>query len=157
EGVPASRHLVEDNAQAKDVRTMVDLFPLRLFGGQVRDSAENHSGLSEKRGRESFFFRREALRRVEQKNLGETKVKDFEPTARSDHNIGEFQISMDDSLSVGGAHCIEQLQSEIDEEFLGYAPLRHNRIESFPLQQLHRDKVGFRFLFNRVDCDDVGM
>src|SRR5262245_59023902 len=109
--MPASRHLVEDNAQAEDVRTMVDLFPLRLFGRQVRDGAENNSWLSEKRGRESFFFRRQALRLVEQENLGETKVKDLEPTPCSDHDIGKLQIPMDNAFSVGGTHGIEQLQS----------------------------------------------
>src|SRR6267142_255898 len=104
---------------------MVDQLSLRLLGREVGDRAHNQPGLCKKPCREIFLFRRRALRCCTWKDLCDTKVKDLEPLIAGDHDVGGFQIPMNDTLLMGRPNRVEQLQGEIDEALLWHTTPGH--------------------------------
>ena len=96
-----SQHLVEHDAERKDVRAFVDRLALRLLRTHVDGGAENdtRSGrVPAKRWRR----RKLALRYLLREGLGEAEVEHFYMTFGIDLDVGWLQVTMDDTLFVCG-------------------------------------------------------
>ena len=154
EGKLAAQHLVEDNAQGEDVRAMVHLNAPRLLGGHVGDGAHDLAGIGFS-SKCCFYVTVTAPERLHQ--LGEAEVDDLGVAVLSHHDVGGFEVSMNDALGVGSGETLGDFGGEIERTGKRQSILREDVTELLSLDELHRyegDAVDFIDLEN--DCD-VGM
>ena len=136
-GASTGRHLVEDDPQREDVRTVIDRVPLNLFRRHVGKRAHHAAlagqglGLHEGSARLTHF-------RAE---LGQPEVEHLDPAVFSDHHVRRLEIPMDDAPLMGRGQGLRHRHREI-EKAVDLEPLIGDQLVEPPsLDQLHDEKM----------------
>ena len=147
----AGEHLVEHDADRKEVRTRVQRLTTHLLGRHVGHGAENRSGI---RGvvERAVVRWRSARRRID---FRKTEVEDLEVPVRSEHHVLGFYIPVDDPFSVrcGKPACDSAAPFDglARADWSSIHPLAQCR----PVQQFFDEVQDFPGHANVVDREDV--
>ncbi len=156
---PIPRHqLVQDDAERKDVGSSIDLATLQLFGRQVRGRA-HHQPVAGQGCAARCLFRRlvVAADASLRSQLCEAEVQQLHAPVRGHHDVGRFEISMDDAFVVGRREGIGDRNGQVEE--LGeQKPLGRNLlVEAHTVHALHHQNAPALELLDTVDGHDVGV
>ena len=105
EGTASGEDLVEDGAEAEDVGPRVDRLSLDLFRRHIRGGPEYRA----RRGLGDVGSRLQAL--------GHAEVEELRRAARGDHDVGRFQVAVQDALLVRGLQRAGNLDRDADRVF----------------------------------------
>ena len=105
-GAPARKHLVENRAKGKDVRTMIDRATLHLFGRHVADRSQYHAWISVDAASWYFSLRLAAVRLCEFRNA---EVENLYATIFGDEDVVGLEIAMNDSFLVSRVERLRDL------------------------------------------------
>lgn len=158
EGAASGEHFVEDGAEGENVATVVDGLAAGLFGSHVGHGAEEDPGggevLAEGDG-DGFGVLGDGTGegRLE---LGETEIEDLE-AALADHEVGRFEIAVDDAGGVRGLEGGGELGGVLEGGGRGEAGGRDETVECLAVDELHGDEVDGFGLSDFVDNDDAGV
>jgi hypothetical protein len=141
-GVPAESHLsreqlVEDCAERKDVRSMVDGKPLDLLRRHVARGPHDDTGLGVLRAGRGAGLRIGARRLLDP--LGQPEIQDLDaPVLRDDEVLG-LEVPMDDPSVVRGREATRDLEAPVDGLLL-----RDGTGEELRAQRVAFEKLGDR-------------
>ena len=91
------------------------------------------------------------------KELGETKIEDFDGAGFGDKNICGLEVAVDDTLFVGGIEGIGKLHAHFDGAVDGQCAGGQNFVERIPDKELHGDEGAAVMFFDSVDGANSGM
>jgi hypothetical protein len=143
----AGRHLVDEDAERKDVAARVDRISHQLLGRHVGERADD---LALARLLDAWQPRRLDV-------LGEAEVEHLHAAVGADHDIGRLEVAMDDPPGVrrgerlGDGNRNRQQLVELE------SARRNQPVERRPLHQLHRDEGNVVRFLDGVNGDDIGM
>ena len=144
------RHLVEHDPQREHVRSRIDRLALGLLGGHVADRPDQCVG-----GR---HLRRRDRRRVGSRfmpQLGDPEVENLQAAAGANHDVAGLEIAMDDALLMRRRHRVGQRDRPSEELGPWHAAFRDHLSQRCPFDDLHRQEMNIRHLFDRIDRDNV--
>jgi hypothetical protein len=150
----ARDHLVEENAERKDIGARIGRLARRLFRCHVAGRAQNPAFTGEIGTRSDRRRRAIGCRRHD---LGETEVEHLDDPVVLQHHVRGLEVAVRDTLGVCVPHGIGDRDGEIEKRCERITACRHPFGQRMALEKLHRQKrvaVGF---FDRVDGDDVRM
>lgn len=139
----AGDHLVEDDAEGKDIGAGVDIFSVDLFGRHIGWRSEDLAVHSDIR------FECEA---------GDSEIGEFDCAVFENLDIFGFDIAVDDAVGVGEGESF----GDFDRDFAGVigaesALFFDSFSESLTVQELHCEVVASGLFGNIVDGYDVGV
>ena len=137
-GAPARKHLVENRAKGKDVRTMIDRATLHLFGRHVADRSQYHAWISVDAASWYFSLRLAAVRLCEFRNA---EVENLYATIFGDEDVVGLEIAMNDSFLMRGRQTAGDLARIVDRSTLCKRRPSHSLAHGLALEQL-RDNIG---------------
>ena len=142
EGLLAGKELVEDGTQSENVGAMIQLFSGCLLGGHVGRSSHDYTGLRHRRVAE----------------LSDAEIENLNRVLAGQHEVGWFQIAMDDSTLVCESHRTAHLIGigQQRRERRKFAPVEQ-RGECLALDELHAEVNEIFLLTDVIDGNDVGM
>src|SRR2546422_218557 len=152
EGGMSGEHLVEDQPEGENVRPGIYLLSHRLFGRHVGhgthgDPLDRDPGGGGGGGRAALGSQ----------EFGEAEVHDLRVAARSQNDVGGFDVSVDHVVGVRFAQGVRDLDGDVE----GLPELQGTRAEPLaqcrPLDVLHGDDVLAVHLFQAVDGGNVGV
>ncbi len=132
---------------------MIDLLPLQLLGGHVRDRADDRPVL--RGGPRGVGARLEAPLLLPE--LRQAEVEHLHPAVARAHHVRRLQVPVHDPLVVRRRQRLRQRHRHGEQVGLCHAPGRDERVEGLPLDQLHGQERDAVRLLDRMDGDDVGM
>ena len=142
-------HFVEHQADAPDVGAVIDRLAARLLRRHVGDGS-HHDALP-RAGHRGHV----RLVRGRRSHLGEAEIEDLHVTARSDEDVGGFDVAVDDARGMRGVQRVGDLDptsSTVSSlEWTGGEPILQRRA----LQILHDDERSPVLLADVVDRADV--
>ena len=106
----ARGELVEDDTERKNVRASVDVAPESLFGAHVVDGPHHHPGRRPSFGGGVGIFQRLLRGRV----FREAEVENFDLIPLGEHQVGRFDIPMNDALRMSRIQCVRGLEAYIN-------------------------------------------
>ena len=124
---PAGNHLVEDEAERKDVGPRVGRQPAHLFRRHVADGPHDRADGSDRTG---DIGRRGHLPR-------EAEIENLDATVARDEEVLGLDVSMDDALFVGCCETARDLHGECDGAANRKGATREPAPQGLPLEQLH--------------------
>ncbi len=152
EGAAAGAHFVEENAEGKNVGAMVeraagDLFR-RHVGGCAQDDADlrlcgSHGGVAGGALGVDVFC--------------EAEIEDFDAAVMGDHDVGGFEVAMDDALFVRGGERVGDSLGDFDDLRGRKATGVREAVERLAFDEFHGEEVDAFGFFDREDGDDVRM
>ena len=90
--------------------------------------------------------------------LGNAEISDDRHTLYINHDVGGFDVAMDDTISVSVAQRFTHFgHYSLDHGYRELADLLDNRVERSPIHELHDEIEQFFGLFDRVNRNDMGM
>ena len=143
-------HFVQHGAEREDVRAIADRPPLRLFRRHIGDRADDDTELRRRRSRHRVCGRirgRQHFREAEVEHLGLTAI--------GDHDVGWFDVAMDDSRGMGDRERVGNLLGELDRALQGQAGPGNHLVERTAAHELHDEEVDPVGVIHFVDRDDV--
>ncbi len=149
-------HLVEDDAQAEDVRPVVRVLAPRLLRRAVAHRAVGHPHLRERivgggaRGRA-------LLDRLRHHHLGQAEVEDLGLASRGHDHVGRLQVAMGDATGVGDGEGVRELDCDRERGKGLQGAAAHELLEGRALHVLQDDVVEPVRLSDVVDRLDVGI
>ena len=118
-GVPlerkeSGRHLVQQNAERKQVSASVQRLSQHLLRRHVGDRAQRRAGTGEivlgNRGRSLRIFRRDLTGRTDwSSHFRQAKIQNLGVAALGDENIRRLDVAVDDAFGVGGIEPVRNL------------------------------------------------
>ena len=129
---------------------MIDSMSLSLLGRHVRDGSQHLTHLSDLSG-ESLGV--ETARRTQPR---EAKVQHLHAPVRQ-HDVTGFQVAVRDPVLVRGSDGVGEGDCYIENAIEGPSAGWDELGERLPAHELHRDKPHAATIFDRVDCDDIGV
>lgn len=139
----SGEHLVEDDAEAKDVGSGVNVASVDLFGGHVGWGAEDlaiHSDIG---------FEGES---------GDAKVGEFDGSVGEDLDVFWFDIAVDDAVVVGEDEGFGDFDGDFDGFIGGDGALFFESFaEVLAIEELHGEVVAAGLFGDIVYGDDVGV
>jgi hypothetical protein len=143
--------LVENDAQGKHIGSGIDAPALGLLGRHVGRSAHDRAGLR-------HCLREHGLvvlvrRRFDQ--LGEPEIEDLQPSLRVQHDVGGFEVTVNDVFLVCCTDRIGERDRELEERVRGKPLAADVGRESLPVHQLHGQETNALDFFHGVNRDDV--
>ncbi len=158
---PTCRHLVQHDAQGKEVRAGVKIFTQRLLGGHVGHRPQCRPRTrqvlfcgSGRNLRVFSFFRRSTPHALD---LREAEVEDLRFPPFGHEDVRGLDIPMNDPLGVGRIQSIRELDADL-QELLRLEGLPGDAVlERLALQKLHGDEGLTLVLVYVVDGADVSV
>jgi hypothetical protein len=145
-GCVAEEAFVEGSADAVDIATMIDGASVELFGRKIGGGSDEDACFGE------FFFLFGA---------GDPKVGEFDDTCTGEHDIGGFDIAVDNALLMGVMEGIEELGEDIADLFEAEAGcllgLADHVFEIRSVDEFHHDKIAIFAFKDGFDADDMGV
>ena len=153
-GVAAERaaacgNFVQDDAERKQIRALIERFPSHLLGRHIGRRADRGSRVGQRRHRR----RRRGLVVDE---LGDAEVEHLHVAARRNDDVGGFQVAMDDAPGVRRLERVGELESPFDQLIRRHL-LADARVERPALEQLHHEIRTALVLADVIDRADVRM
>jgi len=147
EGHLAGQHLVEDDAQGVQVGAGVAAPGHALFGGHITQRAHQRPGDGVLGGPD---------------DLGDAEVGQDGLALLAEHDVGRFQVPVDDAGLVGIAQSGEGIDQDADHFARRHAPAvdpvgGQVGLQRIALEQLHHHEVQPVLHVEVVDLDDVGV
>jgi hypothetical protein len=156
ERAPARHALVEDAAKGPDVRPLVDRLPPRLLGAHELDGSHDHAGTRVLERRGDLAREGVAVGFGTGHQLREPEVEELDPPFRRDHDVGRFQVPVDDSALVRGFQRLRDLARDAEGVGKGQSPA-HPVGERFSRDQLEHEISRPARLLGAVDRGDPRM
>jgi hypothetical protein len=142
EGKFARQELIEHDAQRPDVRALVQLVPPGLLRRHVGHRAQRSLALRQRRSAPE---------------LGQPEIHDLGLTFGRDHDVGAFNVAVDNALAVSFIETPGDLDGDLKGGAGGERSLVDFIPERLPFHVFHGD-VGTLFaLPDFVDDTDIGM
>src|SRR5262245_52616808 len=110
EGPPAAQHLIQNHAEAEDVRAMIRLLPAYLLWRHVTYSPHHRARIGDLFLCGRLTVHATYLRRLQ---FGQAEVDDFDAPVSSDEEIPRLEVTMHDSLLVSGGEPPDDLLSVV--------------------------------------------
>ena len=160
ERLPAGRHLVEHDAERKQIGARVELLAARLFRRHVGDGARSSCRGSvevARRHRRPCDIARRRLRLRRQ--LGEAEVEHLRLAARGDEDVGRLDVAVDDAVARARRRARRRSAiAEIEQLVERQRPAADAGASSvLAVEQLHDDERLALVLADVVDRADVRM
>ena len=149
----AGDHLVQHGAEAEDVASCIYLPAGGLLGRHVRGGSGNRAWRAKRQIRCVSQFR--FVGSVIPNQLGQAEVEHLHRAVRADHDVGRFQIAMDDAARVSRRQRIGDRYGDPQHLAEAHAVPRNERIEALAAHVLHDDEIVAVRRLDLVDGDDV--
>jgi len=95
--------------------------------------------------------------RLRFERLGEAEVEDLDPAIGVDHDVGGFEVTVDDPALVGGCQRLGDLQRDLQGLIQGDRAVGDSLVEALTVHQLHDEHVPAVDLFETEKGGDVGV
>jgi len=149
EGPLAAEHLVEDDAEAEDVRAMVDGEPTYLFRRHVADCTEHLARV----GLELDAAGRKVGR--DNRALGQAEIQNLHTPVRCHDHVFGLDIAMDDPALVSRGESLGDLSAVFQRATRGDRALHQHRPQRVARDQFHDGEAKAAVLADIEDREDV--
>jgi hypothetical protein len=121
EGLLASSHFVQEEAEGEDVRAGIEIVAADLLrghvGGSAADDTDERDGILR-----AFGAGRRGVVWIERENVGddefgEAEIEDFGLAAFRDENVGGFDVAVNDAAEVSDLEGVGNLDAEAENFF----------------------------------------
>ena len=159
----SSRHLVDHDAQGKQIRPGIQFLTASLFRRHVSDGSNSRSGAGQVHRSGRVLRSPDGFHRhLGTRQLGKAEVQHLQLPAIRNEYVRGFNVAVDDTFRVRGVERICELDTPLHQAIQRHRPGSQAAVQSLALQQFHGDerllmlvlKPGF---FHRIDRADVGM
>ncbi len=89
--------------------------------------------------------------------LGKTEIDDLRNALFGHHDVGGFQVSMNDPLLVGFGKTVGHVTGQAESALRGKGSARQDVAQLLALDQLHRDEVDAIDFVDFVNGGDIGV
>jgi hypothetical protein len=151
----SGRHLVEDDAEREDIRSMIDYPALDLLGRHVGHGSEDRTLLSQRHRPNLGLGAIVAL--VERGEFGEAEVEHLDPSVGGEHHVGGFQVPVGDAACMSSGKGVGERDGDVEELLQAHPDLGDPALQALAVDQLHGDEARAAGFLDRVDRDDVGV
>ena len=158
ERAPAREHLVQHQAERKDVGSGVERIAEGLLGRHIQHRAHGGARVGQDAG--VLAFRPGYGARRLGRHRRQTEVEQLRVAARRDEDVRRLHVAMDDAGAVRGAERVGDLHAHADNRLHRQRPGRQHFEQRQAAQQFHHDirpVLGLRRLADVVDRADVRM
>ena len=171
-GAVACQHLVEHRTEAEDVTSRIHPLTQCLLWGHVgRGTRDLARGTARASGGQGLGGIGVAARYPMElacgvgfvgsafvaHQFGEAEIKYLHPAVSPDHDVGRFQVAMNDAVHVRCGQRISNRNCDTQELIQPHSVVRDERVETLAPHILHHDKVDAVGGFDLVYGDDVRM
>jgi hypothetical protein len=140
-----SHHLVRDHAKRPEIRPCIHRLAGRLLGRHVRGGAHRTAGSGELRCCLAGFHPRKP------------KIQYFDVSRRCQHQVGRFEIAVDDARAVRRVERVSHLREDAGDLADRHSTVGQAQRQGFALVVRHRDKRLASVVANLVHGRDVGV
>ena len=148
----AARHLIENDAERKDVRPVIHRPARDLLGRHVGGRAQHDAdlGASAAGQRDIRWVGRPEL-------FCQAEVEHFHTTIVRHHDVARLEIAVHDAFVMRRCKRIRQRRADRERPIDGQAIMWNELGQRLPVDELHCQKVNAVDLVDGVDRDDVRM
>src|SRR6266496_3656745 len=107
---PPRKHLIENGAKGKDVRTLINCATFQLFGRYVANCSHHHTRIRVDAPCWDICLR---LNAIQLSQLCQTKVENLYAAISSNEDVVGFEIAVNNSFVMCGCQAIGDLQCVI--------------------------------------------
>ena len=149
----AGHHLVQHRPEAEDVASGIHPSAAGLLRRHIRRSPGNRPRRAQRHIR--CVRQRRFIRAFTSTQFGQTEVEHLHGTIRADHDVGRFQIAMDDAARVRSGQSVCDRNGNTQHLSEPHPVPRNECIEALPANVLHHDEVDAVGGLDFVNRDDV--
>ena len=152
----ASRHLVQHDAERKEIGARVEVESARLLRRHVRDRADGRAAVGDVGGGDGdaavtgrFLIAR--------RKLGEAEIQHLCLASARDEDVCRLDVAVDDAARVGGIQRVGDVNAQFQEVVDGQGPLADAMLQRPAVEQLHHEEPLAVVLADVEERADVGV